>query len=303
MCVQISKIISLAPEEKIEYLINDQLFCKVNKIKNIDISKYTNKKGLRKLPHATKNALVASMECSRDMLCSDLEKVGIYVASSMSYIEHTKNFMNNTFNTSAKFVSPMAFPNTVLNSISGWISIVLGVSGPNITINTGRTSALDALKIATDHIKYGLIEQALVVATEEISKAIIQSDLTASDNYVEGTVALLVEKANEGKQLCMISQISTNFESQEKFEDKLSKIEFDGDRSKRIIYDSFNTIVSKMSHNQKLNCDIKLDKYGEGFSINSFLKIYDFINSKNTKAIVIENNQYGNKAFIKLHKR
>lgn len=44
MCVQISKIISLAPEEKIEYLINDRLFCKVNKIKNIDISKYTNKK-------------------------------------------------------------------------------------------------------------------------------------------------------------------------------------------------------------------------------------------------------------------
>ncbi len=83
------------------------------------------------------------------------DRIGIAVGSTYGSIGSIAAFDTEALREGPSYVNPMEFPNTVLNAPASRVSILLGVTGPNATISTGATSALDALGYATDFLRLG----------------------------------------------------------------------------------------------------------------------------------------------------
>lgn len=302
MSIYITDIYSILPEKEIVTEVSDKTV-KVNKSDDLDIKEYCDKKGLKRLPKSIQNAVITSINIYNNIQNIDKNKIGIFVGNVMSYIENTDTFLIPAHEKSAKFVSPMAFPNTVLNSISGWISIVLGTTNINTTICTGKTTGLDTIKVACDYIENGIIDKAIVVTTEEITDIVIQADLEASSKYSEGSVALLLEK-DSNTYICKIEDIYSSNISMEKYFERLENILKDDKNN--VIYGSENSIDCEINKiiNFKPNKMINTYKeYGEGFSLNTFFKLIEFLKNDITNCIILESNDIGNKSYMRLSKR
>lgn len=65
--------------------------------------------------------------------------MGVYVDAPYSHIENTYQLMKEAYDSSPAYISPMKFPSSVLNSMSGWLSVAYGITGPNSTIFNGFT--------------------------------------------------------------------------------------------------------------------------------------------------------------------
>src|SRR4030095_16240948 len=83
------------------------------------------------------------------------DQSGIAVGSTYGSIGSIAAFDLEALREGPSYVNPMEFPNTVLNAPASRVSILLGVTGPNATISTGETSALEALGYATDFLRLG----------------------------------------------------------------------------------------------------------------------------------------------------
>lgn len=302
MKICISNIYSIMPIFKQNEIEDKNL---MNQTENYDITCFSSRKGLRKLPKSTKNAIIASINVFDEVKSYDTSRIGIFVGSMMSYIENANKFLEPAFQKSAKYVSPLAFPNTVLNNISGWISIVLGTTNINTTVASGKTTGIDAIKIACDYIQFGMLDKALVVMSEEITEIILQCDLKRSTHYSEGTVAIVLEKECDGS-ICLIeNSFSSNIELKN-FKKVVSET-MDRTGCSNIIYGSGNNDdcdLEKLFANKGFNKDNLYEKYGEGFSLNSFFKIHDFLGDETKKdTLILETNEEGNKALLHLKKK
>lgn len=68
-----------------------------------------------------------------------------------------------------KYVNPMAFPNTVINSPAGQAAIKFQLRGVNSTVSTGATSGLQAMQYAADFLRRGRGSLFLAGGVEELS--------------------------------------------------------------------------------------------------------------------------------------
>ena len=270
---------------------------KVKMLKNTNISDYTSSKGLKKLPKATKNAIVSSIACTNNILTEDEKKnLGIFVGTSLSYVEHGLQFMSPAYESSPRLVSPLMFPNTVLNSISGWISIVLGSRSINTTINTGQNSGIDALKVALEFLQSKAINKALVVVTEEITKSVVESDLFSSNYYVEDTFALLLTLDNDDEQNCEyeIEEIYSKYVTEDKFLKHIRIIDEDfSDEEKNAIYGFWKEDVVR-------NADYYFANGVNMLSCTSINQIFQCLHeNKYYNIIISETNKSGMFSYLK----
>ena len=63
---------------------------KVKMLKNINISDYTSSKGLKKLPKATKNAIVSSIACTNNILTEEEKKERLKAVNEKSEKDYEK---------------------------------------------------------------------------------------------------------------------------------------------------------------------------------------------------------------------
>ena len=69
-----------------------------------------------------------------------------------------------------KYVNPMAFPNTVINSPAGQSAIKHKLRGVNSTISAGLASSLYAIRYAADFLRFGRASMLLAGGVEEIAE-------------------------------------------------------------------------------------------------------------------------------------
>lgn len=127
-----------------------------------------------------------------DLLINDLglespydlgSRWGIFVATAYSHIENSYRFMDEAYETSPKFISPIYFPNAALNSLSGWLSVAFNVTGPNSTIYSLAASN-PALNIATNALLAQTIDYALVIKTTEYTQLILENIPVPEDQRI-----------------------------------------------------------------------------------------------------------------------
>ena len=91
------------------------------------------------------------------------ERVALHVATPDSGSREALSFWRAAQTTGYALAAPGAFPWTLSNSVTGRISLALGVTGPCTTWVGGREAATEAELAARLDLDDGLVDHALVV--------------------------------------------------------------------------------------------------------------------------------------------
>lgn len=128
-------------------------------VKNFDAGNYMPAKEARKMDRFMQFGLAASLDAFKDsgleVTEQNAERIGVYMGSGIggvSTIEHATNTINNR---GVRRVSPFFVPSAIINMISGHLSIMLGLKGPNLAMVTACTTATHAIGDAGRLIEYG----------------------------------------------------------------------------------------------------------------------------------------------------
>ena len=129
----------------------------VGQIADFDPKPFLGNKGIR---HFDRTALMAASAAK--MALNDAgwhqypqEEAGVVLGSTFGVIDSIAEFDTVALEEGANYVSPMSFPNTVINAAASRISIACGAKGLCSTISTGEGSALDALIYASEFLCWG----------------------------------------------------------------------------------------------------------------------------------------------------
>ncbi|MCA1937901.1 MAG: beta-ketoacyl-ACP synthase II [Dechloromonas sp.] len=129
-------------------------------VKNFDITQYISAKDARRMDTFIHYGLAAGMQAVRDAGldqegAADPERVGVAIGSGIGglpLIEATKDEYNVA---GVRKVSPFFVPGSIINMISGNLSIEYGFKGPNLSIVTACTTGTHSIGEAARIIEYG----------------------------------------------------------------------------------------------------------------------------------------------------
>ena len=129
-------------------------------VKNFDITQYISAKDARRMDKFIHYGLAAGMQAVRDAGldkegAADPERVGVSIGSGIGglpLIEETKDEYNVA---GVRKVSPFFVPGSIINMISGNLSIIFGFKGPNLAIVTACTTGTHSIGEAARLIEYG----------------------------------------------------------------------------------------------------------------------------------------------------
>jgi 3-oxoacyl-[acyl-carrier-protein] synthase II len=129
-------------------------------VKNFDITQYISAKDARRMDDFIHFGLAAGIQAVRDAGLDkenvvDLERVGVAIGSGIGglpLIEATKDEYSAG---GVRKVSPFFVPGSIINMISGNLSIVFGFKGPNIALVSACTTGTHSIGDAARIIEYG----------------------------------------------------------------------------------------------------------------------------------------------------
>lgn len=96
------------------------------------------------------------------------EMMGIVVGTDCGPIESTLQFNEAIARGQPRQANPILFPNTVLNAGCGLASIYFKLKGPNIALNVGEASGLNAISYAFDLIRTNNVDRMVAGGVDEI---------------------------------------------------------------------------------------------------------------------------------------
>ncbi|NBX00608.1 MAG: beta-ketoacyl-[acyl-carrier-protein] synthase II [Methylophilaceae bacterium] len=128
-------------------------------VKDFDVSQYLPAKEARRMDTFIQYGLAAAIEAVKDSGIEateeNAERIGVSIGSGiggLGLIEQT----NDTFDEGGpRKVSPFFIPGTIINMISGNLSIMFGFKGPNVSIVTACTTGTHSIGDAARMIEYG----------------------------------------------------------------------------------------------------------------------------------------------------
>ena len=128
-------------------------------VKNFNVEEYLSAKDARRMDTFIQYGLVAGIEAFKDsgieVTDANAERIGVSIGSGiggLGLIETT----NDAFDEGGmRKISPFFIPGTIINMISGNLSIMFGLKGPNVAIVTACTTGTHSIGDAARMIEYG----------------------------------------------------------------------------------------------------------------------------------------------------
>jgi len=130
-------------------------------ITDFDETQYIDAKEARRYDKFMHYGIAATMQAVRDAGIDspdtqvDAERVGLALGAGIGGIATIENTMMIYRDKGARRVSPFYIPGSIVNMISGSMSIKYGFKGPNIAVVTACTTATHNIGLAARLIKYG----------------------------------------------------------------------------------------------------------------------------------------------------
>jgi len=139
-------------------------------VKDFDVSQYLPTKEARRMDTFIQYGLAAAIEAVKDSGIEateeNAERIGVSIGSGiggLGLIEET----NDTYDEGGpRKVSPFFIPGTIINMISGNLSIMFGFKGPNVSIVTACTTGTHSIGDAARMIEYGDADAMVVGGAE-----------------------------------------------------------------------------------------------------------------------------------------
>ena len=128
-------------------------------VKDFDVTQFLPAKDARRMDIFIQYGLVAAMEAVKDSGIvateENAERIGVSIGSGiggLQLIEDTNDIYDEA---GPRQISPFFIPGTIINMISGNLSIMYGFKGPNVAIVTACTTGTHAIGDAARMIEYG----------------------------------------------------------------------------------------------------------------------------------------------------
>ena len=128
-------------------------------VKNFDPLQYLNAKEARRMDTFIQYGLAAGIEAIKDSGFAiderTSERIGVSIGSGIGGIDLIESTSDVFDEGGQRKVSPFFIPGTIINMISGNLSIMYGLKGPNVAIVTACTTGTHSIGDAARMIKYG----------------------------------------------------------------------------------------------------------------------------------------------------
>ena len=128
-------------------------------VKGFDVEPYLSTKEARKLDLFIQYGLAASFQATRDsgleITDANRERVGVAMGSGIGGLTNIENNAVVLHQQGPRRISPFLVPGSIINMISGFLSIHLGAQGPNYAIATACTTGTHCIGMAARNIAYG----------------------------------------------------------------------------------------------------------------------------------------------------
>jgi len=128
-------------------------------VKNFDPLLYIPPKDARRMDTFIQFGIAAGIEAFKDsgieVIDSNSERIGVSVGSGIGGINLIESTGDVFDEGGVRKVSPFFIPGTIINMISGNLSIMLNLKGPNVSIATACTTGTHSIGDAARMIEYG----------------------------------------------------------------------------------------------------------------------------------------------------
>jgi 3-oxoacyl-[acyl-carrier-protein] synthase II len=136
------------------------LGCRIaGEVKNFDLSAYMAPKEARRMDVFIHFGIAASTQAIKDsgieITDSNRERIGCVIGSGIGGLPMIEDNHTELLNRGPRRVSPFMIPGSIINMISGNLSIQYGLKGPNLAIVTACTTGLHSIGEAGRLIEYG----------------------------------------------------------------------------------------------------------------------------------------------------
>jgi len=142
-------------------------------VKDFDATQYIPKKDLKKMDTFIHYGVAAADQAIKDagleITEENAERIGVAVGSGIGglpLIEKNKEALDKG---GPRKISPFLIPGTIINMISGNLSIMYGIKGPNIAPVTACTTGTHSVGLAARMIAYGDADVMLAGGAEKAS--------------------------------------------------------------------------------------------------------------------------------------
>lgn len=139
-------------------------------VKDFNVEDYLSAKDARRMDTFIQYGLVAAIEAVKDsgivVTEENAERIGVSIGSGiggMQFIEDTDILYQAS---GPRKISPFFIPGTIINMISGNLSIMFGFKGPNVAIVTACTTGTHSIGDASRIIEYGDADMMIAGGSE-----------------------------------------------------------------------------------------------------------------------------------------
>ncbi len=128
-------------------------------------------KDARRMDAFMQYGVVAGMQAMRDsglqVTEANSDRIGMLMGSGMGGLESIEEAYDKYLEThSPKKVSPFFIPASIINLVSGHLSIAFKITGPNLAVATACTTSTHALGLAMRLIQYGEADAMIAGGSE-----------------------------------------------------------------------------------------------------------------------------------------
>lgn len=128
-------------------------------VKNFDVTQFLSAKEARRMDIFIHYGMVAGIEAFKDsgleVTPENAERIGVNIGSGIGGLPMIEETHTNFLESGPRKISPFFIPGTIINMISGNLSIMFGLKGPNYAVVTACTTGLHAIGIGARTIAYG----------------------------------------------------------------------------------------------------------------------------------------------------
>ncbi len=128
-------------------------------VQNFDVTQYLPAKDARRMGRFIHFGLVAGMEAFKDsgleVTDENSERIGVNIGSGIGGLPTIEETHNEFLAAGPRKISPFFIPGTIINMISGNLSVMYGLKGPNLAMVSACTTGTHCIGESARMIEYG----------------------------------------------------------------------------------------------------------------------------------------------------
>ncbi len=128
-------------------------------VKGFDVAEYLSPKEARRMDVFIHYGMAAGIQAFRDagltVTPENADRIGVNIGSGIGGLPMIEETYTDFLAGGPRKISPFFIPGTIINMISGNLSIMLGVKGPNLSVVTACSTGLHTIGIGFRMIQHG----------------------------------------------------------------------------------------------------------------------------------------------------